>query len=195
MGPKPKPLHRFRESAAKASAIAEEPWMETIYRRAFNGFESMSTVRSDGWAQRGGIDRKINLVDARSVFVEEKFRFVEYSDILLERWSDRRRRKPGWIQQRLLCDYVSYIVVPSRTMLLLPYLDLRRAWLREGRRWVRQYKARIAENLGYETESVAIPKAVLLKAIVAGFEFHWTADEEEGVHDAAQLSFDWSERL
>jgi hypothetical protein len=189
--PEPRP-HNFTRSKAWASCMAELPWLEGVYRRAFPNFESMSIVRSDGWAQRGGIDRKINLKSARSVFIEEKFRKEDYRDFFLERWSDKHRQKPGWIQQDLLCDFVAYVFVPSRRVFLLPYLELRRAWLKHGRRWIRTYRLKDAENDdGYTTEGVCVPIPVVQKALVEGEFFQADAivtsperfDSEEHVFD------------
>jgi hypothetical protein len=170
--------------------------MVPLYRRAFPNYESSYIIRDDGYAQRGGVDRKINLRSSRSVFIEEKFRDADYGDVLLERWSDRARRVPGWIQKNLLADYVAYVVIPRRTMLLLPYLDLRRAWVRNGKQWIDRYPPKCANNPGYKTEYVCIPEAVLLRAIVSGFALRWTEADEIPRGDApalgAQLQFEFS---
>jgi hypothetical protein len=186
------PPHDFDECKENAEAVAAESWMEKLYRHAFPGFESMSSIRCDGWAQRGGIDRKINLLGARSVFVEEKFRFVNYGDMLLERWSNFEKRKPGWIQQRLLADFIAYVIIPKREMYLIPYLDLRRAWFCHGRQWVKEFKTIEARNRGYRTISVAVPFPVLFKALVTGMKLTWTeSDERIPVVDVPQLRFDF----
>jgi len=164
-------IHHFADSNAWALEMAQQPWVESLYRRAFRNFESSYIVRSDGWAQRGGIDRKINLKSARSVFVEEKFRSKDYGDFLLERWSDKVRRKPGWIQQDLLADYFAYIFVPSRSMWLLPFLDLRRAWIQHGRSWLNKYKCKDGINPTFRTENLPVPIPVVIKSITDGFFF------------------------
>jgi hypothetical protein len=35
-------------------------------------------------------------------------RAADWPDILLEQWSDEERRKPGWVQKPLACDFVAY---------------------------------------------------------------------------------------
>jgi len=188
-----RPPHEFHASKQLAAETAEAPWLGTLYRRAFHNFESMMIVRSDGWAQRGGIDRKINLKSARSVHIEEKFRFSDYGDIFLERWSNVAKQTPGWIQQDLLADYVSYVFVPSRRMYLLPYLDLRRAWLRHGRYWIKRYGSKPVPNRGYETQGVPVPIPVLQKALIdcAYLQAKDCADAEPNGWKVSQLAFDF----
>jgi hypothetical protein len=188
------PCHEFEPSAQWALEQAMQPWVAQMYRKAFPTFESSFIVRDDGWAQRGGIDRKINLKSARSVFIEEKFRNADYNDFYLERWSDKRRQKPGWIQQDLLADYVAYIFVPSRRFYLMPFLDLRRAWIRQGRYWIERYGAKDATNPRYVTEGVVVPIPVVLKAISDGFYLQWRAEPEapaQTVYRNGQLVFDF----
>jgi len=84
-----------------------EWWMDT-YRRAFPQLRSAVSVRQDGWAQRGGVDRVLTLACGRTYTVDEKVRAEDWNDILLEQWSDEARRVPGWVQKPLACDFIAY---------------------------------------------------------------------------------------
>ena len=117
--------HDFKQSLELSQATADEPFWEDIYRRAFHGFASMVSVRDDGWAQRGGIDRVITLNSGKTITVDEKLRETDWPDILLERWSNEARRIPGWVQKDLACDFIAYAFRPSRTCYLLPTLSVR----------------------------------------------------------------------
>lgn len=67
-------------------------------------------------------------------------------------------------------------------MLLIPYLDLRRAWFRQGNLWIQKYPPLPpARNIGYETENIAVPEAVFMKAILDGFKFRWSCEEEQSI--------------
>jgi hypothetical protein len=165
-------VHDFTRSLAASHAQADAPWWETVYRQAFPAFETMVNLRADGWAQRGGIDREIVLSDGTVLKVDEKVRSRDWADIALERWSDRDRRTPGWVQKGLTCDFIAYAFVPSGTCYLLPFQTLRRAWQTEGRAWIDKaeqgrdgFRVVLAQNNGYTTESVAVPIPVLLDAI------------------------------
>jgi len=136
------------------------------YRRAFPRLRSAVAVREDGWAQRGGVDRVLTLACGRTYTVDEKVRAEEWPDILVEQWSDEARRKPGWIQKPLACDFNAYGYAPSGVVYLLPVVPLQRAWRRHGRDWIKRYGQRRALNPSYVSVSVPVPIAVLMSAIV-----------------------------
>lgn len=172
--------HDFRRSLALSESYSEAPWWEEVYRGAFPGFLSMSRVKEDGWGQRGGVDRVVNLSSGKSLWVDEKVRTEAYSDILLEVWSDKARRVPGWVQKDLACDYIAYAFVPLQHCYLLPFLTLRQCWEREGKIWWHMAKERLpghrivqAPNRGYTTESVTVPIETLLDALKDAMCVSW----------------------
>jgi hypothetical protein len=168
-------IHNFQESLADSHAYADAPWWEDVYRSAFPGVRSMVSVRDDGWAQRGGIDRLITLSCGRIIPVDEKIRKEDWPDILLERWSDEARRIAGWVQKPLACEFIAYALVPSHRCYLLPTLTLQRAWRLYGRAWCEQYKPIRAQNNGYVTLSVAIPTDILLSCVSDAMCIKWEA--------------------
>lgn len=165
--------HDFRRSLEMSNAQADAPWWEPVYRKAFPGFNSMMSVRQDGWAQRGGIDRVVVLRSGKTLTVDEKVRAENWPDILLERWSDRDRKSPGWVQKDLACDYIAYAFIPSQTCHLLPFLQLRRAWLQHGARWIESCPTIEAKNNGYVTESIAVPVPELMGALMGAMTVNW----------------------
>lgn len=171
-------IHKFQTSLAMAEAQLDAPWWEQVYRQAFPDFAGMYAVRQDGWAQRAGIDRLVILRSGRTVAIEEKIRTETWPDILLERWSDEQRRLPGWTQRDLACDYLAYALVPAQVCYLLPFQDLRRAWRRHGRAWIKRYREVRAENRGYTTVSVAVPVEQLLQALALGMRVSWACTPE-----------------
>src|SRR5689334_9101367 len=136
-------VHDFAASLKLSASFSEAPWWEDVYRSFFPNFASMVNVREDGWAQRGGIDRVITLRSGKTVSVDEKVRTGEWHDVLLERWSDRDRRIPGWIQKDLACDFIAYSFIQSQRCYLLPFAALRRAWILHGREWIDRAEAKI----------------------------------------------------
>lgn len=157
--------HNFNDSLAKSKAQEDNPIWEIIYRNAFVNFSCMNSVREDGWAQRGGIDRVVMLKSGKTLTVDEKIRETDYGDILLEYWSSKESRIPGWVAKDLACDYIAYAVIPSNKCYLLPFQQLRLAWKLNHSKWVKLYKEIHAKNSGYTTISVAIPIDVLLKSL------------------------------
>ena len=160
-------VHRFRDSLALSESFTDAPWWSELYRKAFPSMVSAVSVRDDGWAQRGGIDRVITIACGRVFTVDEKVRTNDWPDILLERWSDEVRAKPGWIQKPLACDFIAYAFAPSRRCYLLPVAPLQRAWRLNGRHWIDQYGERRARNVGYCSSNVPVPIETLMGAIAA----------------------------
>lgn len=166
-------VHSFDESLAKSQAMEDAPWWSEVYHQAFPGLVSMVSVRQDGWAQRGGIDRVLTLKSGKTLTVDEKVREKDWPDILLERWSNKAKKVPGWIQKDLACDYIAYAFIPSKTCYLLPFQGLRRAWLLNGREWVERFPNINAQNQTYVTESIAVPIPELFRALSDAMEVSW----------------------
>lgn len=176
-------VHDFKTSLARSHEMEDAPWWEPVYRRAFPAFHSMMSVRRDGWAQRGGIDRVVTLKSGKTLTIDEKVRDSDWPDILLERWSDVGRKTPGWIQKDLACDFIAYAFIPSQQCYLLPFLTLRKAWIDNGREWVSFAEQRKngfaiidAKNRGYITQSVAVPKSELLKSLTDSMAVSWVGE-------------------
>jgi hypothetical protein len=172
--------HNFATSLAVSKQTEDEPWWHEIYSRAFPGYLSAVSVREDGWAQRGGIDRVVTLKSGKTLTIDEKVRQQAWGDIALERWSDRVRKKPGWMQKDLACDFIAYAFVPIQTGYLFPFLMLRRAWLSHGREWCELasnqeagFRVVLADNGNYVTESIAVPTATLLSAVREAMTVSW----------------------
>lgn len=179
-------LHDFRQSLALSHEHEDAEWWPVVYAKAFPGFVSMVSVRQDGWAQRGGIDRVITLKSGKTVTVDEKVRAQDWDDIALERWSDRDRRAPGWVQKDLACDFIAYAFIPSQRCYLLPFLTLRRAWILEGKRWCELaeegsggFRVVLAKNKTYTTESIAVPVDILMATIRQAMVVSWAAQSGE----------------
>lgn len=168
-------LHSFADSLAKSEAYADAPWWVEVYRRAFPNLLTAVSIRDDGWAQRGGIDRVLTLNCGRTYTVDEKVRERDWPDFLLERWSDEARRKLGWIQKPLACDFIAYAFVPSATCYLLPVPALQRAWRLNKHEWVARYGEKRAQNQGYVTVSTPVPRAELLAAIGNAMTINWSS--------------------
>ncbi len=99
--------HNFRQSMAWAKRYEDAPWWENVYREAFPSMLRME-YEYDALAQRRGIDRRIYLKSGKQYVIDEKVRGKDYSDILLEYWSDYEHRIRGWAVKDLDCDFIAY---------------------------------------------------------------------------------------
>lgn len=165
--------HNFAESLAFSESCSDAPWWLEVYRKAFPRLAAAVSVRQDGWAQRAGIDRRLTLSCGRTITVDEKVRKEDWPDFALEQWSDTARRKPGWIQKPLACDFIAYAFVPSQTCYMLPVETLQRAWRVHGRDWVETCRKISAHNNGYVTTSVCVPRETLLAALSDAMTVRW----------------------
>lgn len=126
----------------------------------------------------------MTLKSGKTLTVDEKVRYEEYNDILLERWSDEAKQIPGWIQKDLACDYIAYAFVQSQRCYLLPFQDLRRAWRRHGRRWILDCREVRAQNKGYVTVSVAVPIDELMLALTDAMLVSWKKNDWVAQYEA-----------
>jgi len=173
-------VHNFNDDLALSKSYEDAPWWTAVYDIAFPGHLSAVSVRNDGWAQRGGIDRVVTLSSGKAISIDEKVRHRSYGDILLEQWSDHELKKPGWMQKDLACDFIAYAFVPDERCYLLPFLTLRAAWLRFGAGWISSardgkngFRFVDAKNPGYVTRSIAVPIPDLLSAISQAQIIDW----------------------
>ena len=174
-------VHDFEDSLALSESYADASWWKEVYRQAFPSMASMTCVRQDGWAQRGGIDRVITLRSGKSLWVDEKVRSKDRPDILLEYLSNDRTGALGWVAKDLATDYIAYAFIPSRRCYLLPFATLRRAWKEHAAEWIALGKAEEdgfrqcrAENPGYTTISVAVPIPDLMAALTDAMVIDWS---------------------
>lgn len=187
-------IHDFNKSLEKSQGYEDAPWWNEVYSEAFPNLAETISVRQDGWAQRGGIDRLVILEDGTVLKVDEKIRERVWGDFCLEYWSDRKRQIRGWVAKDLTCDYIAYAFVPNQTCYLLPFQMLRRAWRNNGQEWVRTYRKVEALNRGYTTVSVAVPIPVVLSAISDAMLVRWTAPTESIADEELEPDY-WQARF
>lgn len=150
-------IHDFRTQLRWSEAGSDEPFWNTVYRRAFPNLVNHMPCTGDTTSQRMGIDRLIHLSNGRTLAIDEKKRSVDRSDILLEYLSNDQTNAPGWIEKDLAIDYLAYAFMPSQRVYLFDWCLLRRAWQAYGATWKRCFPHISAQNKGYTTHSVAVP--------------------------------------
>lgn len=166
--------HDFDKSLSKSHAAEDLPFWEEVYRKAFPTFAAMISHRQDGYWQRLGVDRSVILQSSKQIKIDEKVRFRNangqiYDDILVEIWSDERRKVPGWGQKELQADYIAYAIAPLGRCYLLPVIQLQKAvkerwdlWHQIGRH-VPAYNR--SGDREWVTKSLALPVAEVFSAI------------------------------
>lgn len=190
--------HDFSESLNCSHAASDLPIWREIYEAAFPGFVSMNDHRQNGSHQAAGVDRSIVLASSEQVLIDEKIRTKPYDDILLEYWSDERRRVYGWICKPLRAQYIAYAIAPLGKAYLLPVVPLQNAWTKEGAGWIKRYREVRAKNRDkstgreWDTLSVPIPVDVLFRAVGAALRIRFTPVGEENGSRAEYQQDEWT---
>lgn len=175
-------VHSFDQNLSTSKNDAESDFWLRLYRERW---PSLVAIRSEAVLslQKLQVDRWLYFDVGSPIWVEEKVRDKDYGDILLERWSDRDRRIPGWVQKRSLADYFAYVIKPTERAYIINYPELQALWWRLGRAWINKaekkvapFKICLAENFGYTTESVAVPVKILREAIEDFTEVNFAAE-------------------
>jgi len=168
-------VHDFSRSLAASHGACDLPIWAQIYKRAFPGFLAMVDHREDGEHQRAGIDRSVILSNSKQILIDEKIRFKDYGDILLEYVSVDKTGAPGWVCKPQRADYIAYAVAPTGICYLLPVIQLQLAWQRNKSEWLATYRTRSAPNKTYNTLNCPVPVPVLFPAIGAALRVQFDA--------------------
>ncbi len=162
-------VHDFNESLRASHAAEDLPFWGDVYRKAFPDFQCMISHRQNGWHQAEGIDRSITLKSSKQILVDEKVRFKDYGDILLEYLSNAECSAPGWVCKPLKADYIAYAIAPCGICYLLPVIQLQEAWRQNSEHWLESYFIAEAKNRTngrtWTTKAVCVPPNVLFIAI------------------------------
>lgn len=138
--------------------------VNTVYKRAFPHLKEILIV-TELELQKQGIDKVLMFESGNRIYIDEKKRRQSYPDILLEEYSDYDNKKEGWLKYSEHTDYVSYIVIPTQKVYLLPFLILQKSWNDNKENWVEKYGRLFAYNEQYRTSNVPVPTEVLLESI------------------------------
>lgn len=136
--------------------------LDRFYYRIFPGLASIEFVKNLR-DQKRGVDKILYFQNGGTVTIDEKKRRKDYGDIALEIYHKGKDRRLGWFFTAQ-CDYIVYIVMPTRKIYLLPLLSLRMAWRKNREKWLK-YKRIISHNKNYDTFSIPVPPQELLDAI------------------------------
>lgn len=158
-------IHDFNDSLEASHNASDLPIWKQIYERAFPNFLAMIDHREDGEHQRAGIDRSVILSNSKQILIDEKIRYKDYGDILLEYVSVDKTGAPGWVCKPQRADYIAYAIAPSGICYLLPVIQLQLAWQKKSSQWLSLYGTRKAQNNTYNTLNCPVPVHVLFQAI------------------------------
>lgn len=163
----------FYEDLKFSEKASEEGFWQEVYQKAFSDMAFAQPVKGKIQSQYLGIDRVVHLGSGKTIYIDEKKRRKDWGDIALEyRHEGPSYKAPGWMNKKLLIDYLAYAFMPSKTVYLLDWLSLKRAWRKQGAAWHDMAKNKEggffvseAPNKNYTTYSICVPIPVLLEEI------------------------------
>lgn len=158
-------MNDFKECLDKANSEKLNPFWISVYKEMFPNFVEMTGTIGNMDMQRKGVDRLILLSNNRTILIDEKVRFSDYNDILIEYISVDTNNTPGWIEKQMDIDYLAYAFINKKTCYMIPFPALQRVWKYYKNIWIRKYQRIEAENKNYKTISVAIPTNTLLNKV------------------------------
>lgn len=146
------------------SRTHEEMWKE-FYQKRFPGYrELINTQDTKCQLQQDGVDRIVIDSDGTRISIEEKVLNDVHNEICFEWLSNSLTRKPGWIEQNLLCDYLAYAFAPTKEIYFYEWRALRKVWIEYGEYWkkslgCKQIESKTMSRNGYSylTYSCAVP--------------------------------------
>jgi hypothetical protein len=177
-------IHFFPKSKEKSLEAMKLPFWEKCYKEYFPDMSIMVSHEKYGYWQNEGVDRSITFDSAKQILIEEKVRWRAengkvYEDIALEYWSDKKRRKEGWVCKPLRADFIAYAIAPLGVCYLLPVIQLQKAWKQYGEMWIDKFVPPIrCVNSGYVSESVGVPPDVLFEAMGYNYKTTFTPVEK-----------------
>lgn len=142
----------------------ESDVFDKFYFRIFPHLEKVELV-SDIAMQKQGVDKKLIFKNGKVVLIDEKKRRADYDDILLEEYSDRDRKKKGWLSGEKITDYIVYAFMPTKRIFIFPFLLLQRVWLTEYDNLLNKYGRKCCQNNGYVTTFIPVPITVLFSLL------------------------------
>lgn len=151
-------MNFFKEDLKYSNS--DRDFWNRFYRKAFPSLVGIRMEKRMS-RQRMGIDVEISFPNDGGLFIEEKTRKKNYGDILLEYISNDKSGAAGWMEKNLKCDYIAYRIVSKGIVYLLPWEDLREAWISNKDVWLSTYPRIVANNPSYKTISVGVPISTL----------------------------------
>lgn len=189
-----KDCHDFMERLNWADEQSGEVQLDRFYRSHFPRVKAVMKVDAIE-LQRQGIDTDVELYGGKHIYFDEKLRAKDWGDFFLEEisvWKDYPEivppmysglelitiakyapipeqympfLVPGWIIGKKKTDYITYVIVPTGKVMLLPFLLLQRAWTQCYCDWIRQFGRKPVRNETYMTTGICVPTKIVYEAL------------------------------
>src|SRR4030042_2999100 len=118
------------------------PMITEILKRAFP-FVSEIVPENDPDQQKKGIDKKLTCLFFESgkrmtieVVIDEKIRpGHDFEDFLIEEWSDKEKGKPGWLNRKMITEYIDVFWAETGRCMIVPHILLKATYYHNQKEW------------------------------------------------------------
>jgi len=187
-------LHNFFINKGKA-----EQHTQDVNRALFQLFPFLSEITQceDIDLDKRGVDKILKLLFFDSgkmitinVIIDEKIRFEDYGDILLEEWSNKEKRIAGWACRKKITDFILFYWPPTGRLIILPFLLLQAIYVKNYKKWRKLYGTKEAENKNYVTTNIPVPTEIIMSEMINIMQgYHRIFNQNYGGNYAYQKSF------
>ncbi len=158
--------HNFRESLQKSEEDGQSEDWDLIYEHFWPKYTARYDDSKNMALQMSGIDDIIFDEAGKTVWIDRKVRFERkdgniYKDILLELYSDKDRKVPGWTWKESKVDYILYLNRMCNECHCIPFPQLKKVFLDKKVEWAVEYRIREAYNPSWITTNIPVPLSVL----------------------------------
>lgn len=168
----------------KAAEEAARAFLDKAWSAWWGG--SVPTEVAEERDDLAGVDVWLRLPWNDRFPVQEKVRFREYGDVLIEFVGNSVRSTLGWALKQPASRLVLYAVEPSGRALVFPSSAVHRATTDNLGKWIVRHGIKRTPNEGYSTLNVPVPT----------HEFRALIDQSHGIQECRNCGTPsrWSER-
>ncbi len=148
-------IHDYNQDIKKSERNAIP---DSFYQSLFGaGIEIRTIPRNHKLQTKGRIDKLIKLPCGKIITIEEKVRFKQYPDLLIEEYSSEEKKTDGWINKPTLAEYLVYYFKNTGAALIYKMPDLQNEWKERQDELKALGTERRAFNTNYTTLNWSIP--------------------------------------
>jgi hypothetical protein len=119
-------IHDFRKSLLTSEQTTVP---DSLYFMCFaQGIKIEVCARDTIEQVQDRIDKVITLPSGKVIKVEEKLRYKDYGDLLVEEFSCVETQSQGWITKPSKADYLVYYIIPTKTARIYRMSELQNEW-------------------------------------------------------------------
>lgn len=163
-------LRYFSSDFTKSQSARDILFWENHYKLRFPDMQ-YPPKKANEEEDKKGIDYFVYRLDQEPYPIQNKIRYKNYRDILLEKFHilDDGTSIPGWISQLDEVAEIAYGIYPTNKVFWIETTSLKNAWLENNKNWNDQYgpdksSRTMTSNRNWRTFNLPVPVKALINA-------------------------------